>query len=142
MEAVKKFLYQKDTLLWTPLLLDCCLAAITYPLFHSKGPRVLAQFMGMDQTDENYEEQVRDMEEDPKIRSVWETTMISYSAYATLLASSTYSAYYYPETRKALGWAMLSLMFAKIYHIDDIADSGKEVTDNKKSVLYWFYLPV
>merc|ERR1739842_273446 len=86
-------------------------------------------------------EDIKEMEGDSRIQSVWETTMISYSAYATLLASSTYSAYYYPETRKAVGWAMLSLMFAKIYHIDDLGDGNKATSDSKKGVLYWFYLP-
>ena len=37
---------------------------------------------------------------------------------------------------------MLSLMFAKIYHIDDVGDGNKNMTESKKGILYWFYLPV
>eukprot|EP00483_Globobulimina_turgida_P011112 UN11133 len=68
----------------------------------------MAEPMGLD------EEETREMEQDKRVNTVWEVTMIAYTGYFGLLLSSTYCCYYYPQCRPATGAAMLSLMFAKI----------------------------
>eukprot|EP01084_Bolivina_argentea_P262871 444726_1 len=137
MEAVKGLLYRKETLLWTPLLVDVGLAIMIYPTFYSLGPKAMADAMSLN------EQETQEMEQDKRVNTIWEITMIAYTGYFGLLLSSTYSCYYYPKTRPATGAAMLSLMFAKLIGLGKVKknDHSEKYGESKKNSLYFFYLP-
>jgi len=74
--------------------------------------------------------------EQKKIQSLlWETFMISYSAYGALLCWATYIAVTQSELRPSLSWAMTGLMAMKL------VTTAKVEIDEKFYSLIFFYIP-
>merc|ERR1712226_1024553 len=75
------------------------------------------------------EEDIKKAETSKAANSLWHLMMIAYSGYTFLLASSTYLSYHDVTARKATGWAMFALMFAKKFSLKDpnIKEGNKEM---------------
>ena len=74
--------------------------------------------------------------EQKKIQALlWETFMISYSAYGALLCWATYIAVTQPDLRPSLSWAMTGLMVMKL------VTTAKIEIDEKIYSLIFFYIP-
>ena len=53
MEVLKKYLLNKEALLWTPLLLDVSLAVMTYPMFNNQRISAILNFAKASEQDQN-----------------------------------------------------------------------------------------
>mmetsp|Transcript_44457 Transcript_44457/g.71208 ORF Transcript_44457/g.71208 Transcript_44457/m.71208 type:complete len:160 (+) Transcript_44457:24-503(+) len=139
MDAFVKFVYRKETLLWTPLILDVSLAFMTYPVFYTMGPRAMAQALKLN------EEETREFESNKQTKTIWELAMVAYTGYFALLLSSTYCCYRYPETRKVTGLAMFALILEKVVSLNKkglmMEESNPEMQAGKTGTLYFFYVP-
>ena len=132
---LSKFFYRKETLLWTPLLMDVTLAAMTYPMFYNGGLKGYLNALKVNN------DEIDKLEKDKNVSSVWELSMIAYSGYCVLLASSTYCCYYYPQCRKPTGFAMLALMIAKKLGVGKMDTNNEELMSSKDNGLLYFYFP-
>lgn len=129
--------YRKETLLWTPLLMDVMLASITYPMFYNYGIKSYFDVLKVDK------KEIEKLEKDKNVASLWDLMMTAYSGYSLLLASSTYCCYYYPECRKPTGLAMFALMFVKKFAMktQKKLQGEQELLESKDDTLLYFYFP-
>eukprot|EP01083_Nonionella_stella_P096808 272197_1 len=139
LSRISKFLYCKETLLWTPLLVDVLLAAGTYPFFFSQGLEVMKTMGATDA-------EVKKMKSDDNARALFELQMVTYTGYCTLLFSSTYCCYYYPLCRKATGWALFALIIAKKlaftkFKVLNTNEEIRKMQEEKDASLTYFNIP-
>mmetsp|Transcript_11892 Transcript_11892/g.17946 ORF Transcript_11892/g.17946 Transcript_11892/m.17946 type:complete len:165 (+) Transcript_11892:45-539(+) len=136
LDTVWKTLYRRETLLWTPLLLDVSLALMTYPVMQQWGVKgYTAHFKASDKEQD-------ELSSNKHVQSIWDTFLTAYTGYFGLLLSSTYCCYRYSDCRAATGYAMCALIFWKKYMLANSAvKDDLEESQAKENTLLYFYIP-
>ena len=143
-----------ETVFWLPFGVDLMLLVFTYgycrlegcewflkeTMKHQKQQTPEDDHKKNDGDNKDKEKKLATVEEttpeQKKIQSLlWETFMISYSAYGALLCWATYIAVTQPELRPSLSWAMTGLMAMKL------VTTAKVEIDEKFYSLIFFYIP-
>lgn len=126
-------------LLWLPLGMDLLLAAMTYPMFLFQGLPWFLTTLGADT--KKTEASSEALAKDSRIRVIWDTLLIAYTGYVSLLFLAGYCTWRHPELcATPTAWAMLALMVTKIVALRDMGDTNK-AKGGKEYTLFLFYLP-